>query len=1114
MPTPVSTARECLTPEAAHALDEAVSVARRRGHGQTTSLHAVSALLALPSSILRDACARARNSAYSPRLQFKAFELCLSVSLDRVPASQLSDDPPVSNSLMAAIKRSQANQRRQPENFHLYHQISQQQSSTSMSCIKVELQNLILSILDDPVVSRVFGEAGFRGSEIKLAIVRPLTQVFKFSRFKGPPMFLCNLSDNPDMGSGRRGFSFPFPGFTGSFNGDENCRRIGEVLVRNKGRNPLLVGVCAYETLASFSEVIEKRKENILPVELSGITVTCIESDISMFISENFDKGYADLRFAEVGRFAEQNLGPGLVVNLGDLKAFVGGEGGNGNGNSLSDSVTYLVEKLTRLLQLHGRKVWFIGATASYEGYLKFVSRFPSIEKDWDLQLLPITSFRNSMVESYPKSSLMESFVPFGGFFSTPSELNSSLSSSNPCISRCHMCNERCEQEVLAVSKGGFIASVADQYQSNLSSWLKMTELGTNKGLDGKTRDDGVVLSAKIAGLQKKWDSICQRLNHTQSPGSNIHPSRFPTVVGFQLAEDKKEDVDKCSSNHKIASPNESRCMNVPIDVQKISRKQLGVPLSVVSELNTKSAQSKQWAKPSKEDLESGGLRSPCCFSNSSMADGSQASPASVTSVTTDLGLRISPVSTSNEPKKSVNKNHRELPQELSGSLSPNVDVVNGSISEQLAQSSPSSSLDFGGQFDPSSFKTLFGALREKVSWQDEAVHVISQTIAHCRIANKRCQGASLRRDIWFNFLGPDSCGKKKIAAALAKIIYGSKENLISADLSAPYGRIHTHSQEVHGYDVIFRGKTVIDYVAGELCKNPLSVVFLENVDKADVQAQNYLSRAIRTGKFSDSHGREVGINNAIFVTTSTFTDDKVLPSRKDFSTYDEERILRAKGWPMQMLIEQAPADNMGQILNLSIAKRKGMAATMLVNKRKLVGTNQNLEQHETSEVVKRAHKISARNLDLNLPAEENDELGTDDGNSDNDCMSGNSKAWLRDFFDQVDRIVVFKPFDFDALAERILNEINESFHKIIGSECFLDIDPKVMEQLLAASYLSNRKRMVEDWVEQILSRGFMEVKERYNLSSHFIVKLVACKGLFSEEHMPGIHLPSKIILN
>ncbi|KAJ9160340.1 hypothetical protein P3X46_025751 [Hevea brasiliensis] len=486
MPTPVITARQFLTPEAAHALDEAVNVARRRGHGQTTSLHAISALISLPSSILRDACACTRNSAYSSRLQFKALELCLSVSLDRVPVNQLSDEQPVSNSLMAAIKRSQAKQRIQPENFHLYHQLSQQQSSASMSCIKVELQNLILSILDDPVVSRVFEEAGFRSSEIKLAVVRPLTNVFKFLRFEGPPMFLCNLCDNSDMGPGRRGFSFPFSDSTGSFNGDENCRRIGEVLVRNKGRNPLLVGICAYDTLANFSEVMEKRKENILPVESTGLTVTCIQSDITKFISENFDKGCVDFRFEEVGRSVEQNLGPGLVVNLGDLKVFVNSDDGNSSGNGSSDSVTYVVEKLTRLLQLNGRKVWFIGATASYEGYLKFVSRFPSIEKDWDLQLLPIISFRDSMAESYPRSSLMESFVPFGGFFSTSSELESSLSSSYPCMSRCHMCNEKCEQEVLAVSKGGFVASVADQYQSNLSSWLKMAELDTNKGLDGK----------------------------------------------------------------------------------------------------------------------------------------------------------------------------------------------------------------------------------------------------------------------------------------------------------------------------------------------------------------------------------------------------------------------------------------------------------------------------------------------------------------------------------------------------------------------------------------------------------------------------------------------------
>ena len=112
MPTPVSTARQCLTEEVARALDDAVAFARRRNHGQTTSLHAISALLALPSSTLRDACSHARSCSYSSRLQFRALELSVGVSLDRSSTSRaLEEEPPVSNSLMNAIKRSQAIQK-------------------------------------------------------------------------------------------------------------------------------------------------------------------------------------------------------------------------------------------------------------------------------------------------------------------------------------------------------------------------------------------------------------------------------------------------------------------------------------------------------------------------------------------------------------------------------------------------------------------------------------------------------------------------------------------------------------------------------------------------------------------------------------------------------------------------------------------------------------------------------------------------------------------------------------------------------------------------------------------------------------------------------------------
>ncbi|CAB4270948.1 unnamed protein product [Prunus armeniaca] len=1095
MPTPVTVARQCLTPEAAHALDEAVAVARRRGHGQTTSLHAVSALLSLSSSTLREACARARNSAYSPRLQFKALELCLSVSLDRVPSTQLADDPPVSNSLMAAVKRSQANQRRQPENYHLYHQLSQQ---SSISAVKVELQQLILSILDDPVVSRVFAEAGFRSSEIKLAILRPFPQLLRYSRSRAHhPLFLCNLTEYPDQVRRTRP-SFPFSGSL--TDGDENSRRIGQVLIRNRGRNPLLVGVYAYDALQSFVEALEKRKDGVLPVELSGLSVVSTEKDFSKFITEDCDKGSVNLKFGEMGQLVEQSLGPGLLVNIGDLKAFVAD-------NALGDSVSYVVAQLTRLLQLHRGKVWLTGATASYGSYLKFIGRFPSIEKDWDLQLLPITSLRPPLSESYPRSSLMESFVPFGGFFSAPSDLNLPISSSYQCVPRNHLCNEKCGQEAYASPKGAVAASVAGQHQASLPSWLQMAPLGTNKGFDMKTKDDGVLLSAKVTGLQDKWGDTCQHLHHPHPlPEANL----FPTIVGFQSPEDKKDN----QGNNTNISSNKTECKNtnscMPIDVQTKS--------SVPPQATNDSFSSEAWEKPSKdEDLESGGLRSPS-LSNSSVVDGSRTSATSTTSVTTDLGLGICSSPASNTANKPPNQN-QGLKQDISGCFSPNVDLVNGNL--YSVQSSSCSSLDNHGQFDPSDVNVLFRALFERVGWQIEAISVISQRIAHCRSRSENFVGASHRRDIWFNFTGPDRYGKKKTAIALAEVLYGGQEQLICVDLDSQDGMIHSDTifdcQAVNGYDVKFRGKTVVDYVAGELCKKPLSIVFLENIDKADVVTRNCLSRASLTGKFSDSHGRQVSTSNAIFVTTSKFSKGcNILTSTNGPSIYSEERILQAKGRSVQITIECSFEDSMAISQNWrasSNTTNEGISNQHLLNKRKLIGVNEPLEQHEVSEMPKRANKTSTRYLDLNLPAEETAAQDTDDGSSENDCPSENSKPWLQEFFEQVGDTVVFKPVDFDALAEKISKEIKNSFHKFVDTECLLEIDSKVMEQLLAAVYLTDRHKVVETWVEQVLSRGFAEVQKRCSSNAITLLKLKTCEGPCLEQPAPKTFLPPSIIL-
>lgn len=632
-----------------------------------------------------------------------------------------------------------------------------------------------------------------------------------------------------------------------------------------------------------------------------------------------------------------------------------------------------------------------------------------------------------------------------------------------------------------------------------------------------QTKDDGVVLGAKVTGVQKKWDNICHRLHQTQQfPEANT----FPTLLGFQIVEDKKENTDNHSSHNTDASSSETNCVNVDsstsMDVQKIATLQSGDPFTVVSKAKNESLLSKQWEKPSKgEDLGSGGLNSPRSLSNSSVGDGSGTSPTSATSVTTDLGLWICSSPTSDKPKKSIKKNLVELSQEFSGCLSADVDLVNGNISNHLTQSSACSSPDYGGQFVPREFKTLFRALTQRVGWQDEAICVISQTIACCQTRSEKRHGASLRVDIWFNFIGPDRFGKKKIALALAEILHGSREHFICMDLSSQDEMIYSNSifdcQEMNGYDVKFRGKTLVDYLAGELSKKPWSVVFLENVDKADVPAQNILSQAIRTGKLSDSHGREISINNAMFVTTSTFSKGKNLRTfGREPSNYSEERILGAKGWPMQIRIGHAFGDNTkSQNISVSDTMRKDISSPTFFNKRKLIGDNESPGQPEISDMAKRAHMTSTRHLDLNLPAEEIEVRDTDDGNSDNNSVSNNSKAWLQDFFDQVDKTVVFKPFDFDALADILLKEIKKSFHKIVGSDCSLEIDSKVMDQLLSAACISDRNRVVEDWVERVLSRAFAEVPKRYSLTAHSIVKLSTF-----EELAPGVCLPPRIILN
>ncbi|XP_077214382.1 protein SMAX1-LIKE 7-like [Tasmannia lanceolata] len=1083
MPTPVSSAREILTGEAAAALDEAVGVARRRGHAQTTSLHAVSALLALPSSALREACARARSSAFSPRLQFRALELSFVVALDRLPSSQTLDEPPISNSLMAAIKRSQANQRRTPDSFQFLQQQQNQQSS--ILCVKVELKQLILSILDDPVVSRVFGEAGFRSYDVKIAIVRPPAVRLR------PPIFLCNF----DSELGRRNFNFPFSGFD-EF--DENCKRIGEVLFRKKNRNPLLIGVLAKDAVRNFVDWVQRGDGSaFVGQEMSGLKLKfiCIEKEV-LQIGVSGGEGLLVSRFAELGRLA----GSGVVVNVGDLKGFLG------------DGMRFVVAELTRLLDVHRGRLWLIGVATNYDTYMKFLSCYPSVEKDWDIQPLPISSVRPPMGGFHPKpNSLMESFVPFGGFFSTASDLRSPLSNTYQSMVRCHLCNEKYEQEVSAMLKGSTV-SASDQRKESLPSWLQRAEIfSVNKGLDvAMAKDGGTVLNAKVMELQKKWNDICQHIHpNSQMHGADIYrvgAQVHPGIVGLPYVTDRKERADNHDKGTDLSQSHsgDGNVFSLSTDLQKISSPQETIPTTVATDLVLGIVDAPLCKEQKKHSFQTHKER---------LQNFTGCLPAEVDAI--NESIPIAPVHSSS---CSAFSNHvvanAHLPMRTYQSSNPMRDNAGANDSRGLDSSSMS------GHFDPRDFKMLWRGLTERVGCQDEAICAICQTIARCGMGNERCRGANPKGVIWLSFLGPDRVAKRKIAVALAEMVFGSRENIISVDVNSRVGISQSNTifdlgKEINGYDVKYRGNPLVDYIFGEISRKPPSVVFLENVDKADLLLQDSLSRAVNTGKFSNSHGREVGVNNAIFVTTTTIAvKAKTFFTGKDCCSFSEERILAAQDWKMQILIRhisETSTNNSSNVAVISQNESKNKQTTsgqVFINKRKL-------DEHDNKPHSKRVHRASNIFLDLNMSIEEMEAIDMDNGDDENDRVSENTEAWLEEFFDSVDETVIFKPFDFDTLADNVLKKVSECFQKTIGSEVMLEIDSDVMEQILAASWLSDGMRVLEDWVEQVLGKSFAEARQRYtSLSANCVLKLVTCDERLMEERAPGVCLPARVTLN
>ena len=153
--------------------------------------------------------------------------------------------------------------------------------------------------------------------------------------------------------------------------------------------------------------------------------------------------------------------------------------------------------------------------------------------------------------------------------------------------------------------------------------------------------------------------------------------------------------------------------------------------------------------------------------------------------------------------------------------------------------------------------------IHRRVVGQDEAVKKVSRAIRRARAGLKDPRRPSGS----FLFLGPSGVGKTELAKAVAEVVFGSEDALISLDMSE-YMEKHTVSRMVGappGYIGFDEGGQLTERVR----RRPYSVILFDEIEKAHPDVFNILLQIFEEGHLTDSQGRKVDFKNTIIIMTS-----------------------------------------------------------------------------------------------------------------------------------------------------------------------------------------------------------------------------------------------------
>ena len=160
--------------------------------------------------------------------------------------------------------------------------------------------------------------------------------------------------------------------------------------------------------------------------------------------------------------------------------------------------------------------------------------------------------------------------------------------------------------------------------------------------------------------------------------------------------------------------------------------------------------------------------------------------------------------------------------------------------------------------------------LGARVRGQDEALEMIAQRI---RTAKSGLGNPDAPLGV-FLLVGPSGVGKSESAAAVAELLFGGAQALVTINMSE-FQEKHSISRLIGsppGYVGYGEGGVLTEAVR----QRPYSVVLLDEVEKADIEVLNVFYQMLDKGVLSDGEGREIDFRNTVVFLTSNLGSDLV----------------------------------------------------------------------------------------------------------------------------------------------------------------------------------------------------------------------------------------------